>query len=531
MGSLVPLQHQVKGEIYAVDSRTIHIRGFSYDGSAPDAFFYGGTSGRPSDRGFIIPDENGGTDPLGRYSNQDVTLTLPEGKTLKDLKWLSVWCRAFAIDFGHVMVNSNLNYPRPQKIDALPSLEHGVSSDRIVVVDAQTFLIPNFSYDGTAPDGHFWVGKGSTPGPSGQVVPDENGSEEPLKLYSGKTIVITLPGDLTVFDIDFLGVWCRAFLADFGHVRIPRNLNVPPSLKMLGVAPQSSGYSYKPPTGRPSFSHKPQTTYQKPTTYRPKYSPPTRPPTTRRPSYRTATNEPVTRPPYSPPPSPYTTRRPSPYSSPVTTPRPYYPRPITRSPVKPTTTSRPYYIPPPTTRRPVKAPTTPRPFYKPPTTTRRPYEHPPTTRRPYAPPTTTRRPFYRHPHFKTASLFPGAPAPSQRQLTDDLESSSRGYSGGGHPSAERESYENDSSEEVNIGSRFPPPLSSAAASHFGAPSHAFGQSANRPKGPSASSVSAVGHRFGSGAAVSTSSSERRPPAVSSFSFKNGGSSTSFNIYG
>ncbi|XP_042220743.1 uncharacterized protein LOC121865425 isoform X2 [Homarus americanus] len=239
MGSLVPLQHQVKGEIYAVDSRTIHIRGFSYDGSAPDAFFYGGTSGRPSDRGFIIPDENGGTDPLGRYSNQDVTLTLPEGKTLKDLKWLSVWCRAFAIDFGHVMVNSNLNYPRPQKIDALPSLEHGVSSDRIVVVDAQTFLIPNFSYDGTAPDGHFWVGKGSTPGPSGQVVPDENGSEEPLKLYSGKTIVITLPGDLTVFDIDFLGVWCRAFLADFGHVRIPRNLNVPPSLKMLGVAPQT----------------------------------------------------------------------------------------------------------------------------------------------------------------------------------------------------------------------------------------------------------------------------------------------------
>lgn len=224
--------------MYAVDSRTIHLRDFSYDGAAPDAFFYAGTTPQPSDDGFIIPDEKGGTKPLGRYNNQAVTITLPEGKTLKDIRWFSVWCRAFSVNFGHVNINKNLNYPRPQKIDALPTLEHGVTSDRIVVVDAQTFLIPNFSYDGAAPDAYFWVGKGS-PTPSGKIVPDENGSEEPLKRYSSKTIVITLPGDLTVFDIDYLGVWCRAFTANFGHVRIPKNLNVPPSLKMLGVAPQT----------------------------------------------------------------------------------------------------------------------------------------------------------------------------------------------------------------------------------------------------------------------------------------------------
>ena len=89
-------------------------------------------------------------------------------------------------------------------------------------------------------DAHFWVGKGPAPGLKGNIVPDENGSEEPLKRYSSKTIVITLPGDQTVFDIDYLSVWCRAFNANFGNVRIPRSLNVPPSLKMLGVAPQVS---------------------------------------------------------------------------------------------------------------------------------------------------------------------------------------------------------------------------------------------------------------------------------------------------
>ena len=36
---------------------------------------------------------------------------------------------------------------------------------RVVVVDAQTFLIPNFTYDGQAPDAHFWVGEGNRPGP------------------------------------------------------------------------------------------------------------------------------------------------------------------------------------------------------------------------------------------------------------------------------------------------------------------------------------------------------------------------------
>ena len=52
-------------------------------------------------------------------------------------------------------------------------------------------------------------------------------------------MVIVLPGDLTVFDVEWLSVWCVAFFVDFGHVSIPKNLNVPPSLRMLGVEPQT----------------------------------------------------------------------------------------------------------------------------------------------------------------------------------------------------------------------------------------------------------------------------------------------------
>ena len=87
-------------------------------------------------------------------------------------------------------------------------------------------------------DAFFWVGTGSKPSQEGAQVPDENGKVEPLRRYDTKTLVLTLPGDLTVFDVEWLSVWCKAYGIDFGHIRIPKNLNVPPSLKMLGVAPQ-----------------------------------------------------------------------------------------------------------------------------------------------------------------------------------------------------------------------------------------------------------------------------------------------------
>jgi len=87
-------------------------------------------------------------------------------------------------------------------------------------------------------DAKFWVGRGTKPSAQGIRVADENGKFEPLRRYDQKTLVLTLPGDLTVFDIGHFGVWCEAFAVDFAHVQIPRNLAVPPSLKMLGVQPQ-----------------------------------------------------------------------------------------------------------------------------------------------------------------------------------------------------------------------------------------------------------------------------------------------------
>ncbi|XP_050456916.1 protein Skeletor, isoforms B/C isoform X2 [Cataglyphis hispanica] len=238
IGKLSELHHGVSGEVYAVDARTLFIKDFTYDGEGPAAFFYAGNSKSPGSNGFRMRDERGTTNVLKRYRKKDITLTLPDGKTLNNIKWFSVWCDEFSVNFGDVKISRGFDYPKPQKLKSLSGI-HGVSSEPVVIVDAQTLLIPSFSYDGEAPDAKFWVGIGLTPSPQGIRIPDENGKEQPLRRYDRKTIVLTLPGDLTVHQFGHFGVWCEAFAVDFGHVQIPQGLNIPPSLKMLGVSPQS----------------------------------------------------------------------------------------------------------------------------------------------------------------------------------------------------------------------------------------------------------------------------------------------------
>ncbi|XP_057657689.1 protein Skeletor, isoforms B/C isoform X1 [Diorhabda carinulata] len=238
IGKLSELHHGVSGEVYAVDARTLFIKDFTYDGQGPAAYFYASVHKTADKNGFRLRDETGSGAVIRRYRKEGIALTLPEGKTIHNIKIFYLWCEEFDVNFGDVKIPRNFDYPRPQKIDPLTGV-HAVSSDNVVIVDAQTLLIPNFSYDGEAPDAKFWVGKGSRPTPQGYRVPDENGKESPLRKYDRKTIVLTLPGDLTVFDIGHFGVWCEEFTVDFGHILIPQILNIPPSLKMLGISPQS----------------------------------------------------------------------------------------------------------------------------------------------------------------------------------------------------------------------------------------------------------------------------------------------------
>uniref|UniRef100_A0A182ISD3 DOMON domain-containing protein n=1 Tax=Anopheles atroparvus TaxID=41427 RepID=A0A182ISD3_ANOAO len=247
IGQLTNFGHGIKGRVYAVDESTLFVKGFAYDGNAPDAFFWVGNSPRPSPEGFIIPypEEYSGREPpvLQQHNNTDIILKLPMGKRIRDIRWLSVWCRRFTVDFGEIFIPPGLDVPKPRVLPEFKRLAHGLRSSNISILDAKTFYIPNLHYDGAGPDAYFWVGNGSEPNIMGTKVPNEIGSLEPLRGYQGEDIEIQLPGNLTVYDIDWLAVWCVEYRHNFGHVYIPKDLDVPPALGQTKIATTTTSSS------------------------------------------------------------------------------------------------------------------------------------------------------------------------------------------------------------------------------------------------------------------------------------------------
>jgi len=107
VGLLNTYSHQTSGDVYIKDEKTIVIKNFKYDGKGPDAFFYVG-SRLPvgAKTGVMVPYPTGGADKdtaLDEFTGDlDVVLTLPGDLKTTDLKWLSVWCRQFKVNFADI---------------------------------------------------------------------------------------------------------------------------------------------------------------------------------------------------------------------------------------------------------------------------------------------------------------------------------------------------------------------------------------------------------------------------------------------
>ena len=108
----------MSGDVEILDEDTIVIRNFVYDGLGPDAYFVVGTKSRrvneaeaipvpyPANNPQVIMDFNDKKIPiLKKFSGEEIELQMPEGVNAYDVKWLSVYCREFHTDFGHVKFN------------------------------------------------------------------------------------------------------------------------------------------------------------------------------------------------------------------------------------------------------------------------------------------------------------------------------------------------------------------------------------------------------------------------------------------
>jgi len=112
--------HGINGEVFLKDEKTLVIKGFTYDGAGPDAFFWAGTSAAPSSVGTILPypfegkfyDYEDKSAPIltRRFNGEEIILTLPDDLKATDIKWLSVWCRQFRVNFGDMFFPEDLAF-------------------------------------------------------------------------------------------------------------------------------------------------------------------------------------------------------------------------------------------------------------------------------------------------------------------------------------------------------------------------------------------------------------------------------------
>lgn len=88
---------------------------------------------------YVKPNSNFRTNILERYINQDVRITLPEGKRVSRLKWFCIYDIDSQNAFGDVYIPDEFEPPAPRTLPAFAGTA-SVSSQPLQFLTATTLL-------------------------------------------------------------------------------------------------------------------------------------------------------------------------------------------------------------------------------------------------------------------------------------------------------------------------------------------------------------------------------------------------------
>ena len=134
IGNLSTLFHEVSGTVFAVDSRTLRIDNFRYDGEGPATVYWVNTGSAATPDGIpaLTKETCQVDDPLPAFDGtQSVTIELPNDLTLSNIGYFSIWCTAFVAEFGGIAIDASSLQDVPEApfakcSDAVPSLEEDI---------------------------------------------------------------------------------------------------------------------------------------------------------------------------------------------------------------------------------------------------------------------------------------------------------------------------------------------------------------------------------------------------------------------
>jgi len=248
IGDINTLHHLAGGELWSQDNRTLRIINFNYDGAGPDAFFVVGTEGTPNSfdestaailaypfQGWHYQYRDSDAPVLGSYTNENVSLVLPPSMKVSDLRWLSIWCRKFGVDFGSIQFNggqvTTTSAPeepeKSVKIGNITPLRSEFSGGSLSAIDDQTLRVTNFyyrpnKYSSIEPKAYFLVSTVGNPWamrhPKTAILAHpykgihysfEDNDAPILTRAEREEVTLSLPPDMKVTDLRWLSVYDR----------------------------------------------------------------------------------------------------------------------------------------------------------------------------------------------------------------------------------------------------------------------------------------------------------------------------------
>jgi hypothetical protein len=206
--TLSTVAHGVRGTVTVVDDDTFRVDNFYYDGGGLVVYFY---LGAVDTRNSFLVGLKTGPNLLGTaYNGGSITVNLPAGQTFANYNAISVWCEAAGVSFGS---GTFMPYARAGWQAPLSTRSHNVQGT-VTIVDADTFRVDNFFYDGGGIRVYFYLGATDTQ--SSFVAGLKTGPNLLGTAYSGGSLTVDLPTGRTLDGFAGISVWCEAAGSSFG---------------------------------------------------------------------------------------------------------------------------------------------------------------------------------------------------------------------------------------------------------------------------------------------------------------------------
>jgi hypothetical protein len=264
LGSLRNVTFGLHGDVYLVNETTLQVTNFNLKKSEIklDLSFYFSTADEVSKATKIYKVLQSDT---GEYAKQLNVTSLDGGfdgdrliisipGNYKQWTYFGVVAEEKWFYLSAVGVN-NKQAPEPfccitdetQPNRGIAGFFYSSGSGPITVLDAKTLLLPRFTFEGTKPpDGWIYAGRGRVDKTSGRKAlvmgRDSKALHCPLREdYTGNVdLRVQLADNQTIYDINYLSVYCFAVGVDFGHVNFnlsPVHNPVPPSMPPIRDTP------------------------------------------------------------------------------------------------------------------------------------------------------------------------------------------------------------------------------------------------------------------------------------------------------